>query len=221
LENPDSTYRYRIYYKKGEAIRYIGHLDLHRAWERSLRRAGLPMTFSQGYHPQPRMQQACALPLGFTSLGEVIDVWLVNEYSPAEIQQALNRAVPPGLEITAIEMVDLKSPPLQTRVRSSRYLATLLDPAKGDEVIARVTDLLNSTSLPRERRGKSYDLRPLIEALSADDCVEQPGKVRIHMLLSAREGATGRPEEVLESLGLDPLGAQIQRVELVFADPRG
>jgi radical SAM-linked protein len=75
--------RVRIHFHKTEAMRFTGHLDLHKAWERALRRAGsrsaLRLAYSQGFHPQPRIHLACALPLGFTSECEVVDVWLENE----------------------------------------------------------------------------------------------------------------------------------------------
>ena len=60
-------------------MRFTGHLDLHRAWERTFRRAGLPLAYSQGFNPHPRLNLASALPLGFTSEGEVIDVWLEQD----------------------------------------------------------------------------------------------------------------------------------------------
>ena len=59
--------RIRVTFAKTEPMRFTSHLDLFRAWERTFRRAGLPILFSQGYNPRPRMQLAAALPLGFTS----------------------------------------------------------------------------------------------------------------------------------------------------------
>jgi hypothetical protein len=71
-----------------------------------------------------------------------------------------------------------------------------------------------SESLPRERRGKSYDLRPLIEMLSV---VTQPdGKVWLRTTLAARNGATGRPDEVLVALDLEPESARVERTRLIF-----
>jgi hypothetical protein len=69
---------------------------------------------------------------------------------------------------------------------------------------------METTSIPRERRGKSYDLRPLIESL------EVSPEGTIHMRLSAREGATGRPEEVLDILGIAFEGTRIERTRLIF-----
>ncbi len=59
--------RLRLTFAKTAAMRYTGHLDLHTTWERTLRRARLPLAYSQGFHPQPKIQLASALPLGFTS----------------------------------------------------------------------------------------------------------------------------------------------------------
>lgn len=71
--------RLRLTFAKTDAMRFTGNLDLHRTWERTIRRAGLPLAYSQGFHPQPRLNLASALPLGFTSQFEMVDVWLENE----------------------------------------------------------------------------------------------------------------------------------------------
>jgi radical SAM-linked protein len=68
--------RLRITFAKTEAMRFTGHLDLHRTWERCFRRARLPLAYTQGFNPHPRLNLAAALPLGFTSQGEMIDAWL-------------------------------------------------------------------------------------------------------------------------------------------------
>jgi radical SAM-linked protein len=207
--------RLRITFSKTEAMRYTGHLDLHRAWERTFRRAGLPLTYSQGFHPQPKLNLACALPLGFTSECELIDAWLEAELSLPEIQAALTDTLPPGIHIHRLEGIDPKSPALQTQVQSAEYEVTLLDPRPDLE--ARLEQLLSATSLPRQRRGKSYDLRPLIEALQPlPDGAD--GLPRFMLRLSARESATGRPEEVLAELGLGIEAARVHRVKLHYQD---
>jgi radical SAM-linked protein len=216
LDTPPTLYRYRIHYAKNEAIRYVGHLDLHHAWERSLRRARLPLAYSRGFHPQARIQIACALPLGFTSQCEVLDLWLEQDFPLADLQQAIDCSVPPGLEIDTVEAVELKSPPLQMLVQSAVYQITLLEAVDAEAIEAQVQTLLDAASLPRERRGKTYDLRPLIEALAVVQDSLDPPKVVLHMQLSAREGVTGRPEEVLTALDIDPLAARVRRINLIY-----
>lgn len=205
--------RLRITFQKTDAMRFTGHLDLHRAWERTLRRACLPLAYSLGFNPHPRINLACALPLGFTSQAEVVDVWLEEDRSIAEVENALQASLPPGIRLLAIQQVDLHAPALQTEVEASEYLITLLEPCPDLE--ARCATLLDSPSLARRRRSKDYDLRPLIlnlEVLAQDE----HGRQRISACLSAREGATGRPEEVLDALGLAPETARVHRLRLVF-----
>ena len=207
--------RIRITFNKTNAMRYTGHLDLHRTWERTFRRAGLPLAYSQGFHPQPRINLAAALPLGFTSESEIVDVWLEEELPTGEILAALEKALPPGLQVTSLEAVEGREPALQTQVVSAEYIATLLDPVHA--VDERLHELLAAESLPRERRGKPYDLRPLIEALQRLPDDDQ-GRTRIQMQLACREGATGRPEEVLDQMGILPENTRVHRTRLLIAD---
>ncbi len=209
-------YRIRISYSKTGSIRYTGHLDLYRAWERTIRRAQLPIAFSQGFHPQVRMNLACALPLGFTSQCELVDLWLVEPMPIEAIKTVLARALSPGLTLINIQEVDEHAPALQTQVRSSVYQVTLLDPVDRSWLEAQVNRLLSSAEIQRTWREKSYNLRPLIESLAclADNSL---GQAELTMRLSAREGATGRPEEVLAALGVDPSLAKVDRKQLILA----
>ena len=87
----DLRYRYRITFTKDEAQRFTSHLDLHRAWGRLLRRAGLPLLYSQGFNPRPRIQLSTALPLGCTSEHELADIWLTEEIPCSEILERLQQ----------------------------------------------------------------------------------------------------------------------------------
>ena len=207
--------RIRITFSKTTAMRYTGHLDLHRAWERTFRRAGLPLAYSQGFHPQPKLNLACALPLGFTSECEVLDAWLDATLPIGEIETDLAGAVPPGIRIHSLEEIDPRVPSLQTQVQSSEYQVTLLDPLP--DLVGRLAKVLSASSIPRERRGKTYDLRPLIEEIKPlpDDT---HGLARLAMRLAARESATGRPDEVLAELGVGIEAARVHRVKLYFQE---
>ena len=207
--------RVRITFAKTDAMRYTGHLDLHRVWERTMRRAGLPLAYSQGFNPHPRLQLAAALPLGFTSECEVLDAWFEEPVPVSEVAARLEKASPPGIQLISINEVDLHEPALQTRVRYSEYVATLLFSVP--DLAMRITRLLALPSIMRARRGKRYDLRPLVqelETLPEDDL----GQASIRMLLSAQEGATGRPEEVLEALEIPPENARVHRTRLILEE---
>jgi radical SAM-linked protein len=213
-----SPVRMRITFAKTDAMRFIGHLDLHRAWERSFRRAGLPLAYSQGFNPRPRLNLASALPLGFTSRAEVIDAWLEENILPETVAQALEGALPPGIKVVHIENVALRAPTLQAELEASEFLITFLDPV-GD-LSGRVHDLLAAQRLPRRRRKKEYDLRPLILSVKlicpGQSTDVSPDNPQLLVILSAREGATGRPEELVEVMGIDPLTIRVERTRLIF-----
>lgn len=201
--------RYRIAFGKSQAMRYTGHLDLYRALERTIRRAALPLAYSHGFSPHPKLQLACALPLGFTSRAELADIWLEQPVPESDVLARLQQAAPPGIAFEHVHPVPTSEPPLQRQVQRADFVARLESPLAPD-LPERLAALLKATSVPRERRGKAYDLRPLIISLRLEDPVE------LVLALSAREGATGRPEEVLDALGLDPLAADITRVQLTL-----
>lgn len=204
--------RIRIHYFKGEALQYIGNLDLHKVWERTFRRAGVPLAYSQGFHPQPRMHQACPLPLGFTSQVELLDFWCESDESLADLQAKLEKSVQPGIEIKTLSNVPLKSPPLQTIVESAVYNVSLPEDCDMTLIQEKVSQLNTAESCLRERRGKQYDLRPLIKELTFS--AAQPAT--INMRLMVMPGATGRPEEVLEELGISPFIVDVVRTELTL-----
>ncbi len=196
-------------------MQYVGHLDLHRSWERTFRRSGLSLAYSQGFHPQPRLNLACALPLGFTSQCELLDAWLEQDLPIADIREALSKALPPGLEILALEAIDPHLPALQTQVRSAIYSITLLDEVPDLE--ARLQKIISAEHLPRFRRNKPYDLRPLVEQASLQPCDDE-GKSRLRIQLAARDGATGRPEELLDELGIKFETTLVHREQLLLMD---
>jgi hypothetical protein len=131
------------------------------------------------------------------------------------------------LTILSVEQVDEAGPALQTQVSSAEYEVTLLDPVDGRELAGRLAEVLNGGSLLRQRRGKEYNLRPLIEELSLApiSLPPFPGEmggvgggpgVRLFMRLAAREGATARPEEVLDVLGIPFETTRIERTRLIL-----
>jgi radical SAM-linked protein len=212
--------RLRITFSKTGTLRYTGHLDLQTVWERTARRAGLSLAYTHGFHPGPKIQIASALPLGFAGNAEIVDVWLETDPGdPAGTRSRLQAGAPPGLTILQIETVDEHGPALQTQVVSAEYLVTLLQPPSGPDLQQRLDDLLGASSLPRTRRDKPYDLRPLIEELTLTRTSGAQGDgqaMQICMRLSARDGATGRPEELLDALGILLEDTRIERTRLIL-----
>src|SRR5512136_2296878 len=117
--------RLRITFAKTAAMQYTGHLDLHKTWERTLRRARLPLAYSEGFNPHPKIQLGAALPLGFTSECELVDIWLEAPQDLAEARAALEAAAPPGLRLIDLEEIPLQTPTLQTQVVAAEYRVTV------------------------------------------------------------------------------------------------
>lgn len=209
--------RFRIRYNKDTPLQYIGNLDLHKVWERYLRRARIPVAYTQGFHPQPKIQQAAPLPLGFLSQNDLIDVWLNTEYwTESDFLNHLKLSQQPGIEILSVAAVPLNSASLPTLILSSTYRVIPLDPINLTHLQNRLKEMMERPSIIRARRNKTYDLRPLIEKIEviplSGDCVE------FQMQLSAREGATGRPDEVLAELELDPYAARYIRTGFIMKE---
>ena len=116
--------RIRIFYAKAQPLRYTGNLDVHKIWERTFRRAKLPLAYSQGYHPQPKINQACPLPLGMTSRAEIVDFWLDPDLPLDVTRAAIEKCIPPGIELQDIRLVDLCEPALQTQVVAAEFQAS-------------------------------------------------------------------------------------------------
>jgi len=202
--------RIQITFTKQGALRYTGHLDLHKLWERAARRAELPLAYSQGFHPQPKMSIASALPLGFSSRCEVLDMRLEKDIPLDGLRDKLQTTLPSGIQVLSIEQTDDRAPALQTQVVSAEYEVTAIESGFGSDLKRMIDSVMESKSIIRTRRGKEYDLPPFIEKVAL-----QPDN-KIFMTLSAREGATGRPEEVLDVLNIAFEDTRIERTRLNF-----
>lgn len=216
---PLERFRYRLGFAKEGPLRWIGHLDLQTTFSRTLRRAKLPLWFSKGYHPRPKLVFASALPLGCSSGCELCDLWLREELEAEAVLARLVAAAPPGLRFTSAELIIGRAPAVTTLVQSASYRVTLppelvADADAKQALAARVEALLAAEELPRQRRGKDYDLRPLILALELE--AESDALV---CELMAREGQNGRIEELLDALELDPAACGKARTALNLEAP--
>lgn len=211
----EQTQRLRVTFAKGEEVKYISHLDLMRLWERALRRAEVPLLHSQGYNPRPKISFAAPLAVGITGRMEIMDVMLERRSATQDFAKAVNSQLPSGITLVEVEEAYANLPALQTQVQGSEYLATVAlneDPLQLEE---RITSLLGSDQLPRQRRGREYDLRPLVEKVWLE--TQEVGHYVLGMRLRAGEQGTGRPDEVLDELDLADQVKSISRTRLHFS----
>ncbi|MFN2134680.1 MAG: TIGR03936 family radical SAM-associated protein [Candidatus Promineifilaceae bacterium] len=213
--------RLRLIFSKDGPARYIGHLDLARTLERVLNRAQIPISYTQGFNRRPRLSFAAPLPLGYSSSYELAEIWLTETTDPQEVSARMMRVMAPGISIQQAVETSLKAPSLQSRTRAAHYVAQPLDEIDAQELAQRVGRLLDQESILRvrqkgKRKDKPYDLRPLILELSVQR--DEVADVALLMNLMLQSGKTGRPDEVLDALGFDPLAARVQRTLLILDD---
>ncbi len=94
--------RLRLRYAKRGRLRFSSHRDFQRAFERAIRRAGLPIAFSAGFSPHPKVSYANAAPTGVASEAEYVEIGLSAERDPAQVREALDAALPPGLDVEEV-----------------------------------------------------------------------------------------------------------------------
>ncbi|MSQ33103.1 MAG: DUF2344 domain-containing protein [Dehalococcoidia bacterium] len=215
--------RVRLRFRRGEQLKYLGHLDLFRLWERAFRRSGLPLAYSAGFSPHPRLSMAAPLPVGVTSECELMDAVLERPVAPPTlIVQSLNRALPPGLEVSDAWDVPPQLPSLQSLVRFAEYqvVACWSDPSPAGPQTA-IAGLLGAESLPwqqqRDKVQRHYDLRPLVDAIWVED--GQEGRWTLGMRLRHDNRGAGRAEQVTAALGFPGPPLSIHRRQLILETP--
>lgn len=210
--------RIRVAYSKIGKIRFTGHRDVARMWERAVRKAAIPVAVSTGFTPRLRMAFGLALPTGAESLVELLDLTLADgaDIDLDTVAIGLDRALPTGMSISSVEELAAGGPSLQEDVSATTWLMAV-DLGNLEEAISRVND---ATSLPleRERKGESRtdDVRPGILRLNIAepamlagipatwlDSVDAP---LVEAVLTT-SGRGIRPTELVEVLapGADPL----------------
>jgi radical SAM-linked protein len=202
--------RLRIRYAKRGRLRFTSHRDFSRAFERALFRARIPMAYSSGFNPHPRISYAGAAPTGSASEAEYLEIALAETTDPAAIRAALDEAMPDGLDV--VEVVESGGGGLADRLEASHWVIDL--PATTlDEVRGAVEAFLAAESVLVERMTKkgmrSFDCRAPVVALSAAPRGEG---CRLDLVLRHAVPAV-RPGDVLTGLrsaaGLDPGAAPL------------
>ena len=223
--------RLRVTFARGEEMKYITHLDLMRFWERALRRAELPVAYSEGFSPHAQIALAAPLPVGTTSDAELMDVFMAEGIAPKTLIQQLSPQLPAGISIVSVEEAGMALPALQADVRFAEYVVDVpagtcdRDVEAGDwkleagtDVGAAVERFLAAVSIPwehkREEEVKSYDIRAQVEVI---ELIARDGDaVRLRLRLKNDSSGSGRPEQVVAALGL-PQPTRIHRTKLILA----
>ncbi|OQY46157.1 MAG: hypothetical protein B6242_08550 [Anaerolineaceae bacterium 4572_78] len=222
-----TKYRYRLTFRKGNKVKYVGHLSVITVWTRAFRRAGVPLAYSQGFNPQARLQFAASLPLGYIGSAELIDVFLKEAVDEADMLHHVNDTLPTGFKLHAIEMIAPNSPSTQNELRQANYNVTVETATSSAQIEDKIKDILLADKImqirTRRKKEETYNLRPLLHDLSLVHAKDQakakpfaPQDVTLHMQLSVGQHGNLRPESVLKALDLDMNWYEIERMKLIF-----
>jgi radical SAM family uncharacterized protein/radical SAM-linked protein len=202
--NPPSVQRLRITFGKLGSMALISHLDLMRLFERAARRAAIPLAFTGGFHPMPRIAAANALSLGYTSSGEVADFELTSPLSPMEFQSRLAAQLPVEIPIYATESVDLKAVSAAVSLTQAAYTLTLKLKEEGHrdfvpDIAGAIAAVKSANSIPMPKTSKSGNLQilELCDRLSELELItSEPLTIR-YVGNCLADGNTLKPEYVL------------------------
>lgn len=210
--------RLRITYGKSGALKYTSNLDVAKIWERTLRRANLPILYTKGFNTRPRMQLASPLPLGITSDCELLDVSLRESIEIDGWVEKIQAVSPIGLVIHEINDVDPKSPALQTLIRSGEYRIHFEDGIDAAELQQKINEILSQDQIivtrQRKRKTVQYDMRPLILNLSIE------GNNDLNAHLAVGDQGNLRPDLLIEYLGYENSFVSVHRTKLHFIESR-
>ncbi len=190
-------------FHKIDGARHISHLDLMRAVQRALRRAGLPVRYSKGFNPHMVLSFASALSLGFTSVGEVMDVAMEEEVSLEEFECAMGRELPPALALVEAHAVPDGYPGLMGLVRSVDYRVALAGPASlGEEALYARFQEAFKTPLEVEKKSKAgpkrIDVRS--QVLRFEPAGAEGGAPAFFLRCSAAKEGTLNPRTLFDAL---------------------
>ncbi len=192
-------------FAKGEEVKYISHLDLMRALERGMRRARLPLAYSEGFNPRPRVSYASALSVGHTSEAELLAFALTQPMDPSEARKALNANLAQGLQI----LQAWARPPHKPKaslgdIDTAEYAVRVEGPLQGLDLRARAAAVMAQPELRiarvRDKATKELDLRPLVGEIAVVEA--NADRAELHLRLRTGSAGGAKPEEVLAALGV-------------------
>jgi radical SAM-linked protein len=200
---PPVVQRLRLRYAKRGRLRFSSHRDFQRAFERALRRAGVPVAYSAGFTPHPRISYANAVPTGVASEAEYVELGLARSADPDEVRVALDRSLPPGLDVLeVVDAADLDGA-LADRLEASVYEVRLpgVTPERAADAVAA---LLAAEVVEVERMTKNgvrrFDARVAVVAARVVACPDHADPCAILALVVRHTTPAVRPDDVLAAM---------------------
>ncbi len=209
----------RFHYSKTDMMKYLGHLDLIRFFERAFRRLKLPLAFSQGFHPHPKMTFGGPLSVGVSSEYEIMEVELEREIAVAPFIEQFNAFAPKGLRLIDYKIIE-KSVSLMHAVSLIRYRVEM--PAGYCDLVAafQAADSIILRKKNKKKRWVDKDLKPFVADIV--DCGQQEARQHYIISIHSFDSGSAKPRDVIailcQSTELDIYDVDITRTALFFSD---
>ncbi len=195
----------RFRFEKRGKVRFISHRDVARAFDRAVRARRLPVAFSQGFSPRPRMSFGLALPVGAESDAEYLDVAFDEPVDLGEVPEEMTSALPEGMPVTGAAALVERAPALQQSVSAVEYTLDVVDGrgnhAVAEELAVSIDAFVRRREVPIERTRKGRrrvdDIRPAVRGVAIAATAEGGALVDLEVSTSA---PSARPDEVVAAL---------------------
>ncbi|HGJ65645.1 TPA: TIGR03960 family B12-binding radical SAM protein [bacterium] len=227
----NSVSKIRFHFIKGDEVKYISHLDLINVFTRAFRRAEIPISYSHGFNPHPKINFASAVPLGSTSNAEYSDIELDEDIDPQDFISLVNEQLPFGVKILRAKRVPLKSTSLMAQTGFASYVVRIpnhdcsLDDIlknKIQSIMANESILINRQQKPKkfnnQNTGKTnlVDVKSLVKNIELLGCIDNV--LEISMLLGDGSSGKVRPEEIIILLFSDDIKADEDDIKFSSLD---
>lgn len=174
--------RYMVKFKKCKGIKFISHLDLMRAFQRGIRRAEIPVTYSKGFNPHAEFSFATPLPVGTWSVGEYLEIGLDSEIDCSRIAESLNKELPEEIRVLSVKKLSEDAHTLMSIVDAASYEITLSGVSQTGKA-AGINQFLGLETIVVEKTGKNgtrnVDIKPMIRSMGLESETEDTAVLRV------------------------------------------
>jgi radical SAM-linked protein len=200
----ESVMKARLKFTKMGPMKFIGHLDLQRLFQRCIRRSHLPIEYSKGFNPHQYLYFALPLPLGATSEGEYLDMTLTDELEPEEIKNSLNAYLPEGINIQEVYILSDEMAVGMAAVDAAEYKIFIDKKTVPLHFMDAVNNFFNQSEILAEKQGKKgikeVNIKEMIHEYTLDENDEQ---WIITLLLATGSKTNLKPETVIQQIYRD------------------
>lgn len=212
--------RIRLQYSRQAGCRFLSHLDMVRVFERALRRAQVPMAYSGGFNPQPRLAFAAPLPVGTAGSAEFLEIQLKENMSIAQLLDDINEQLPEGLTVLAGAEVPEGEGSLMAQIGVLAYEIELPQTARhaAAEAVQNLKETAEIKIFRKTKKGfVERDIKPYISKIGFVDSTGPAGRWCLELFLKTGPQGSVRPAEVLKAMGIEDDAIIIRKGTLIEA----